>query len=93
MTSVYSLNTTPPSIESSTWSGVTGNATLYVPSDEAVAAYEIANYWNNFKSIEKIFDNRAFPKEWSEGKIAGKCASNCTHCGKCTEVRGGSDAA
>jgi hypothetical protein len=33
-----------------------------------------------------IFDNKAFPKEWSEGKIAGRCASNCTHCGKCTEV-------
>ena len=34
----------------------------------------------------KIFDNKAFPKEWSEGKIAGACAANCTHCGKCTEV-------
>lgn len=34
----------------------------------------------------KIFDNKAFPKEWSEGKIAGLCAANCTHCGKCTEV-------
>ena len=34
----------------------------------------------------KMFDNKAFPKEWSEGKIAGTCASNCTHCGKCTEV-------
>jgi len=34
----------------------------------------------------KVFDNRAFPKEWSDGKIAGRCASNCTHCGKCTEV-------
>ena len=33
-----------------------------------------------------IFDNKAFPKEWNEGKIAGKCANNCTHCGKCTEV-------
>ena len=33
-----------------------------------------------------VFDNKEFPKEWSEGKIAGKCASNCTHCGKCTEV-------
>lgn len=33
-----------------------------------------------------MFDNKAFPKEWSEGKIAGRCASNCTHCGKCTEV-------
>ena len=34
----------------------------------------------------RIFDNKAFPKEWSEGKIAGACAANCTHCGKCTEV-------
>ena len=34
----------------------------------------------------RIFDNKAFPKEWSEGKIAGRCADNCTHCGKCTEV-------
>ena len=34
----------------------------------------------------KIFDNKSFPKEWSEGKIAGRCASDCTHCGKCTEV-------
>ena len=33
-----------------------------------------------------VFDNKEFPKEWSEGKIAGKCASNCSHCGKCTEV-------
>ena len=33
-----------------------------------------------------VLDNKAFPKEWSEGKIAGRCASNCTHCGKCTEV-------
>ena len=34
----------------------------------------------------KIFDNKSFPKEWSEGKIAGRCAADCTHCGKCTEV-------
>ena len=33
-----------------------------------------------------MFDNKAFPKEWSEGKIAGQCAIDCTHCGKCTEV-------
>lgn len=33
-----------------------------------------------------IFDNKAFPKEWSEGKIAGLCANDCTHCGKCTQV-------
>ena len=34
----------------------------------------------------QIFDNKSFPKEWSEGKIAGRCANDCTHCGKCTEV-------
>ena len=34
-----------------------------------------------------IMDNKAFPKEWSEGGIAGLCANDCTHCGKCTEVR------
>ena len=33
-----------------------------------------------------MFDNKAFPKEWSEGKIAGKCAIDCTHCGKCSDV-------
>ena len=33
-----------------------------------------------------VFDNKDFPKEWSEGKIAGKCAANCTHCGKCADV-------
>ena len=33
-----------------------------------------------------IFDNKAFPQEWSEGKIAGRCAIDCTHCGKCSEV-------
>ena len=33
-----------------------------------------------------VFDNKDFPKEWSEGKIAGQCAANCTHCGKCTDV-------
>ena len=54
MTSVYSLNPVPPAIESSTWEGVTTNATLYVPSDEAVTAYEVASYWSNFKSIEKM---------------------------------------
>lgn len=28
--------------------------------------------------------NSLFPENWHE--IAGKCAINCTHCGKCTEV-------
>ena len=33
-----------------------------------------------------VIDNKSFPKEWSEGKIAGRCAADCTHCGKCAEV-------
>ena len=40
----------------------------------------------SFLARPYIFDNKAFPKEWSEGKIAGRCAIDCTHCGKCTEV-------
>ncbi len=40
----------------------------------------------SFLVAPQIFDNKAFPKEWSEGKIAGRCANDCTHCGKCTEV-------
>jgi len=33
-----------------------------------------------------MFDNKAFPPEWSEGKIAGLCAADCTHCGKCADT-------
>lgn len=33
-----------------------------------------------------IFDNKAFPAEWSQGKIAGLCAADCTHCGKCADT-------
>jgi hypothetical protein len=40
----------------------------------------------SFFVAPKVFDNKSFPKEWSDGKIAGKCANDCTHCGKCTEV-------
>ena len=39
-----------------------------------------------FLTRPMILDNKAFPKEWSEGKIAGVCANHCTHCGKCTKV-------
>ena len=34
----------------------------------------------------KIIDNSAFPEDWVPSGIAGLCAVNCTHCGKCTEV-------
>lgn len=35
---------------------------------------------------EWMIDNTAFPDDWFSSKIAGKCAIDCTHCGKCTEV-------
>ena len=31
-------------------------------------------------------DNKSFPADWVTSGIAGKCAENCTHCGKCTEI-------
>ena len=40
----------------------------------------------SFLAHPMILDNKAFPKEWSEGKIAGACANHCTHCGKCAKV-------
>jgi len=32
------------------------------------------------------FDNAAFPADWATSGIAAKCASNCTHCGRCEQV-------
>ena len=31
-------------------------------------------------------DNKSFPADWATSGIAGKCAENCTHCGKCEEI-------
>lgn len=33
-----------------------------------------------------ILDNKRFPSDWAESGIGGKCATSCTHCGRCTEV-------
>ena len=33
-----------------------------------------------------ILDNKRFPADWVESGIGGKCATSCTHCGRCTEV-------
>ena len=33
-----------------------------------------------------ILDNKRFPADWAESGIGGKCATSCTHCGRCTEV-------
>ncbi|MBQ7730722.1 MAG: hypothetical protein IJT68_02665 [Lentisphaeria bacterium] len=31
-------------------------------------------------------DNKSFPADWVTSGIAGKCAENCTHCGKCEQI-------
>jgi ferredoxin len=31
-------------------------------------------------------DNKSFPADWVTSGIAGKCAENCMHCGKCEEI-------
>ena len=31
-------------------------------------------------------DNKSFPADWVTSGIAGKCAENCVHCGKCEEI-------
>jgi NAD-dependent dihydropyrimidine dehydrogenase PreA subunit len=31
-------------------------------------------------------DNKSFPADWATSGIAGKCADNCAHCGKCEQV-------
>ena len=31
-------------------------------------------------------DNKSFPADWVTNGIGGKCADNCTHCGKCERV-------
>lgn len=31
-------------------------------------------------------DNKSFPADWVTSGIAGKCAENCVHCGKCEQV-------
>ena len=33
-----------------------------------------------------IVDNQTFPKDWATSGIAGDCANNCTHCGRCDAV-------
>ena len=49
---VYSLTALPPVVENYTWNNVTLNATLHVISDDALAAYEQAAHWADFKGID-----------------------------------------
>lgn len=53
LTAITSYATTPPTIQSSTFSTATySSATLTVPSPSVVTAYKAANYWKNFTNIK-----------------------------------------
>jgi hypothetical protein len=63
---------------------------------EIVEAYVNASYDGNLLHLMDPYhgygfrpnrvDNKSFPAEWVTSGIAGKCAENCTHCGKCEQV-------
>lgn len=50
LTTITCLNNTPPTIDSETFSGVSKDIPLYVP-EEAVSAYQSAEYWKDFTHI------------------------------------------
>ena len=63
---------------------------------EIVEAYLNASYDGNLVRLmdpnhsaffrPNRIDNKSFPADWVTSGIAGECASNCTHCGKCEQV-------
>ena len=63
---------------------------------EIVEAYVNASYDGNLLRLMDPYhglgfrpnrvDNKSFPADWVTSGIAGKCAENCTHCGKCEQV-------
>ena len=63
---------------------------------EIVEAYVNASYDGNLLRLMDPYhglgfrpnrvDNKSFPADWVTSGIAGKCADNCTHCGKCEQV-------
>ena len=63
---------------------------------EIVEAYINASYDGNLLHLMDPYhgygfrpnrvDNKSFPADWVTSGIAGKCADNCTHCGKCEQI-------
>ena len=63
---------------------------------EIVEAYVNGSYDGNLTRLMDPYhgfgfrpnrvDNKSFPADWITSGIAGKCAENCTHCGKCDEL-------
>ena len=46
----------------------------------------LLNPYHGFEFRPYRIDNKSFPADWATCGIAGKCAENCTHCGKCEQV-------
>ena len=63
---------------------------------EIVEAYVNASYDGNLLRLMDPYhgfafrpnrvDNKSFPADWVTSGIAGKCADNCKHCGKCEKI-------
>lgn len=61
-----------------------------------IGAYAAGKFFGNLADLTEpsfsrefapcIIDNRLFPENWHA--IAGACAANCTHCGRCSDVLG-----
>ena len=39
-----------------------------------------------YDDYDDMIDNKSFPADWITSGIAGKCADNCVHCGKCEQI-------
>jgi len=46
----------------------------------------LLNPYHGFEFRPYRIDNKSFPSDWITSGIAGKCAENCTHCGKCEQL-------
>ena len=46
----------------------------------------LLNPYHGFEFRPYRIDNKSFPADWITSGIAGKCAENCTHCGKCEQL-------
>ena len=63
---------------------------------EIVEAYVNASYDGNLLRLMDPYhglgfrpnriDNKSFPADWVTSGIAGNCANNCVHCGKCEKI-------
>ena len=60
---IFIYTETPPSVSSYSFQGVSSSTIVYVPSDEAVTAYQNANGWRNLTIKKNNFANYAVQSE------------------------------